>query len=86
MQEGDRPAADASSEPGIQVGLTSEFTLFSEPYDADTRPPTSPARTTPTPTARYPRCAQLGRVDVLERQLHAEVHREAALRLTDQPR
>jgi hypothetical protein len=35
MQEGDRPAADASSEPGIQVGLTSEFTLFSEPYDAD---------------------------------------------------
>jgi hypothetical protein len=30
MQEGDRPAADASSEPGIQVGLTSEFTLFSE--------------------------------------------------------
>ena len=35
MQEGDRPAADASSEPGIQVGLTSELTLFSEPYDAD---------------------------------------------------
>ena len=39
MQEGDRPAADASSEPGIQVGLTSEFTLFSEPYDADGRRP-----------------------------------------------